>query len=272
MRRTSLILVLALTTVVSFAAAQDSRPVAGGGPKVTVPTFHNEVCPAMGKPVKTNLFVDTPNGRVYVCCKVCLKKVEGDPEAMYKKAYATTKSANNKTCPVTGEPVDAKSPKVTVQGQEIALCCKDCEKPLRANAQIYLAKLANPKINDLGNKVDPISGKPCVDNAFCLIGDDLVHLSCCESVDEVQKDPKKALEKAKEGKTADGAKEGEKKGGPNDGCCAGKADSDAGCCSGSKGKAKSDDGCCSGSKKADADDGCCSGAKAKAKAESQPAK
>jgi hypothetical protein len=242
MRRT-LTAFLAASLILSAASAQDSRPAtaADSDLAVSVPTFHNETCPAMGKPAKANLFVETAHGRVHVCCKVCLKKVDADQEGMYKKAYATTKSAGNKACPVTGEPVGKNAPTVTVQGIEIALCCKDCEKPLLANSQIYLAKLANPKLVDLGNKVDPIDGKPVANNAFCVIGDSLIHLSCAESADAVAKDPKKALEKAKaKDPKAGGAKEGEKKGGPQEGgCCSGKADDDDGCCSGGKGKAES---------------------------------
>jgi hypothetical protein len=250
MRRMSLILLACL--IASFAAAQDSRPAgaaAASGPAVSVPTFQNETCPAMGKPAKADLFVETDNGRVYVCCKMCLKKVEADKAGMYKKAYASSTPAGNKTCPISGEPVDAKSPKVTVQGVEFSICCNDCSKPLLENAQIYLAKAKNPKINDLGNKTDPISGKAVGNNLFCLIGDDLVHLSSADSAAEVMKDPKKALEKAKAAKPAEEKKDGEKKGGPHEagGCCSGKADADEG--------------------------GCCSGAsKAKALTESRPAK
>jgi hypothetical protein len=239
MRRTFLF-VLALSTIASFSAAQESRPA--GADAATVPTFQNEICPAMGKPTKTNLFVETDHGRVYICCKMCVKKVEADKEGMYKKAYATSKPAGNKVCPVTGEKLDAKAPTIVVQGLEIGLCCNDCKKPLLENAQIYLAKLNNPKLNDVGNKTDPTNGKPVVANTFCVIGDDLVHLSGSDSVEAVNKDPKKALEKAKEGKAA-GGKEGEKKsGGPHeDGCCSGGGgDELGGCCSGKeKSKAES---------------------------------
>lgn len=242
MRRTSLI-VLASCLLASFAAAQESRPAGGAvasGPAVTVPTFQNETCPVMGKPAKADLFVETDNGRVHVCCKMCLKKVEADKAGMYKKAYASAKPAGNKTCPATGEPVDGKST-VTIQGLEIGLCCSDCAKPALENSQISLAKVKNPKLKDLGNKTDPISGKPVGNNFFCLIGDDLVHLSSADSTAEVMKDPKKALEKAKASKPAEEKKEGEKKGGPHEagGCCSGGGDGEKpSCCSGaSKAKA-----------------------------------
>jgi hypothetical protein len=239
MRRTSLI-VIASCLLASFTAAQDSRP-AGDGPKVTVPTFANATCPAMGKPAKPDLFVETDHGRVYICCKMCIKKVEADKEGMYKKAYPTAKPVGNKTCPSSGHELDKKAATVTIQGHEIGLCCNDCSKPLLENSQIWLAKLTNPKVNDVGNTTDPTNGKPVANNAFVLIGDDLVHLSSQDSVEAVKKDPKAALAKAKEGKSGE-KKEAEKKGGPHDagGCCSGKGSDDEGgsCCSGgSKAKA-----------------------------------
>jgi hypothetical protein len=233
MRRTFL-LVFAVSMLTGFCTAQESRPIAAGGaaPAVTVPTFQNEICPVMGKPVNTKFFVDGPHGRVYVCCKMCVKKVEADPEGMYKKAYPTTKKAANKICPVTGEALDAKPDFVTVQGVEIGTCCTDCVKPVVDNAQIYLARFANPKLKDLGNETDPITGAKVANNTFCVIGDELVHLASSDSIEAVRKDPKKALEKAKEGK-APASRETEKKGGPHEGgCCAGKGADDGGCCSG----------------------------------------
>jgi len=237
MRRTSLI-VIASCLLASFAAAQESRP-AGDGMKVTVPTFANATCPAMGKPTKPDLFVETDHGRVYVCCKMCIKKVENDKDGMYKKAYPNAKPVGNKTCPSSGEALEKKAATVTIQGHEIGLCCNDCSKAVLENSQIWLAKLTNPKVTDVGNTTDPIDGKPVANNAFVLIGDDLVHLSSQENVAAVTKDPKAALAKAKEGKSGEKKKEAEKKGGPHEagGCCAGKDSGDEGGCCATKAKA-----------------------------------
>lgn len=48
-----------------------------------------------------------------------------------------------KLCPVTGEPLDSMGGpvKVVVDGRAVFVCCKSCEKPLRANAAQYLPKL-----------------------------------------------------------------------------------------------------------------------------------
>jgi hypothetical protein len=47
-------------------------------------------------------------------------------------------------CPVTGEPLDSMGGpvKVVVDGRTVFVCCKSCEKPLRAKAAQYLQKLA----------------------------------------------------------------------------------------------------------------------------------
>lgn len=50
-----------------------------------------------------------------------------------------------KVCPVTGEALGSmgKPPKVTVQGQEVFLCCSGCEEEIKSNPDEYLAKLKN---------------------------------------------------------------------------------------------------------------------------------
>ena len=48
-----------------------------------------------------------------------------------------------KVCPVSDEPLGSmgKPPKVTVEGQDVFLCCDGCEDPLRNESAKYLAKL-----------------------------------------------------------------------------------------------------------------------------------
>lgn len=215
-------LILFVLTIVPAVAAQESKPTTPSATTVTVPTFANTTCPIMGKPSSTKLFADTPHGRIYICCKACVKKIDADPESAYKAAYPTAKKVGNKVCPVTGEPVDPKST-VTIQGYEIGLCCSECAKGVLDNAQVYLAKLTNPKVVDVDNATCPITGKPVANNAFVLIGDNLVHLSSPDCVETVTKDPKKALDKANEIKSAEKKAGGEKKPEPHHGGGGGSA-------------------------------------------------
>jgi hypothetical protein len=51
--------------------------------------------------------------------------------------------ARQKTCPVTGEPLDSMGGpvRVVVNGRAVFVCCSGCEKPLRQKPEVYLAKL-----------------------------------------------------------------------------------------------------------------------------------
>ena len=59
---------------------------------------------------------------------------------------ATTKAYPLKTCLVTGEGFDHGTPYTFVhEGQEIKLCCKDCQKDFAGNPAKYLSKLSPAK-------------------------------------------------------------------------------------------------------------------------------
>jgi hypothetical protein len=51
-------------------------------------------------------------------------------------------AAQQKVCPVTGEPLDSMGGpvRVDVVGRTVFVCCKGCEAPVRKNPQNYLAK------------------------------------------------------------------------------------------------------------------------------------
>jgi hypothetical protein len=172
-----------------------SKPAA---PVVTVPTFENKTCPIMGKPSSRALFTDTDLGRVYVCCMPCVPKIKQDPAKAVAAAYPVKRPAGNTVDPVTGEKIGEKPFLVTLQGYEVALAGEANAKQARADAQIVLTKALNPRVVDVGNGTDPITGKPVVDNLFVLVDDDLIRLSAVTSVDAVRADPEKARRTAKE--------------------------------------------------------------------------
>jgi hypothetical protein len=196
---------LLFSAAVALAAAvpmpaQESRPLAPAprGPEVVVPAYPNATCPIMGKPASLKLFVDTAEfGRVYTCCAPCNKKIRADQAGTYKLSYPKTEKAGNTVCPVTAKPIGESSVTVVLQGREIALCCKDCIAPARADAQATLALAMNPKLIDLKNTLDPANGKPVAKNLVVMISGYLVRLSVAESIEDVKKDPALALERAK---------------------------------------------------------------------------
>lgn len=60
-------------------------------------------------------------------------------------AASAPKPATNTVCPVTGDPVSAKSKKVVVRGREYYYCCGGCEAKLKADPDKYLNKDGTPK-------------------------------------------------------------------------------------------------------------------------------
>lgn len=206
------ILFASLAFLAAELRAGDPPAPGADTPPVTVPAFANATCPIMGKKASLKLFVDTPKGRIYMCCIRCTKEIRKDPDRAHAAAYPRIEKAKNTVCPVTGEEIPEKdAPTVVLQGYEIPLCCEDCVEDARKNAQITLVKATNAKVRDIGNGVCPITGKAVAPNVFVLIGDDLVRLSSPECMDGVKKDPAGALRKAKELK-ASGAKAKDGKG------------------------------------------------------------
>lgn len=179
------------------AAVADDAPFGDRAPAVTVPAFSNATCPIMGKKASKKLLVDTPKGRIYVCCVACNKKIRQDPDRAHAAAHPNVKKAGNTLCPVTGEALPEDPPTVVLQGYEVSLCCKDCVKEAQAAAQIVLAKATNANVRDVGNKVCPVTDKPVANNTFCPVGDDLIRLSSPDCVEGVREDPVAALRKAK---------------------------------------------------------------------------
>jgi len=54
-----------------------------------------------------------------------------------------TAALAQKTCPVTDKPLGSmgKPPKVSVDGQDVFLCCAGCEEEIKSNPDEYLTKL-----------------------------------------------------------------------------------------------------------------------------------
>jgi hypothetical protein len=178
---------------------QPAQPAAPAKPvlSVTVPTYINTTCPIMAKPASKAMWADTAKGRIYVCCPPCIAKILKDPERAYAAAYPVAKKAGNTVCPITDKPLGADAVTVTLQGYEVGVCAT-CAEKAKTNHQITLAKALDPKIVEIRNETCPITSQPVATNAFCVIGTELVHLSSPKVVEDVKKDPAKALQAAKD--------------------------------------------------------------------------
>lgn len=204
---------LSLPFLTAALAAQLSQAMQDPAPRdtpppVTAPTYPNSTCPIMGKKASLPLFADTELGRIYVCCKPCIRKVLADVQAAYETAYPATKDLANEACPVSGEPIGEQPISVVLQGLRIRLCCEDCLTEARRHAQVTLAKAQDPKLDDVQNQRCPVDGQPVQPNAFAVIGTTVVRLSSPTHLAEVQKAPQMLLDKARADRKADRAKPG----------------------------------------------------------------
>lgn len=185
----------AVLFVTAALVAQSPDPKA---PSVRVPVFPNSTCPIMGKKISLPLFVDTVMGRIYICCKPCIRKTQRDVPTAHKTAFPVVEEVANEVCPVSGAKLGATAVAVTLQGSRFKVCCADCVPVAQAHHQVTLVRLHEPKLVDVGNRTCPIDGKPVAANAFAVVGEAIVHLSAPAQVAEVEKAPAKVLAKALE--------------------------------------------------------------------------
>ncbi len=190
-----------LTLVLLFAPVMQDKPSAPPAQPLTAastPIYPNASCPIMGKPVSTKLFAETDKGRIYICCKGCVKDILADVPTAYRTAYPSDKKVANKVCPVTGGEIIKDSPTVVLQGFEFFVRSKENVRAAQENSQVVLAKLNDPKLVDLDNKTCPVTGEAVAKNTFVVIDGTIVRLSSAKLLDEIAKDPAKVLAKAKE--------------------------------------------------------------------------
>lgn len=190
-----------LLLVSAFSKDTKGEPQASDAAKtvsIAAPIYPNASCPIMGKPVSTKLFADTDKGRIYVCCKSCVKDILADVATAYRTAYPTNKVVENKICPVSGGAITKDSPTVVLQGFTFFVRGPQDVAPAREHAQIVLAKLNDPTLVDLENETCPVTGEPVAKNTFVVIEKTIVRLASVRNLDEISKDPAKVLKKARE--------------------------------------------------------------------------
>lgn len=190
---------LALALLLSSARQEQTpAPVAPPTVTATTPIYPNAACPIMGKPISIKLFAATDKGRIYVCCKSCVKDILADVPTAYRTAYPSDTKVSNKTCPVTGGAIEEDSPTVVLQGFEFFVRTQEDVRVAQENSQLVLAKLNDPTLVDLENKTCPVSGASVASNAFVVIEATIVRLSSAKLLDEIAADPAKVLTRARE--------------------------------------------------------------------------
>ncbi len=150
---------------------------AGGSSTVPAPAMTSgyagqRTCPVTGadlagvaKPVAVTVRGET----IYVCCQGCAQKVQQNPEPYLarvraERAGSTTSLpaasvpatsalplGGQKSCPVTGEPLDPSAAvAVTVRGQTIYVCCQSCAAKVKRDPEPYLAQVAAERAGQVG--------------------------------------------------------------------------------------------------------------------------
>ena len=200
--QTFLTIILLLTPVTQD---KTSAPVAQPTPTASTPSYPNASCPIMGKPVSTKLFAEADKGRIYICCKGCVKDILADVPTAYRTAFPSDTKVANKVCPVTGGEITKDSPTVVLQGFEFSVRGKAEVAVAREQAQIVLAKLHEPRLVDLENETCPVTGEKAAKNSFVVIQGTIVRLASPKAADEAAQDPAKILAKAKEARAREQA-------------------------------------------------------------------
>lgn len=150
-------------------------------------------CPVMGEPIDFSVSTNTADGPVYFCCKMCIKKLEGDP-TKFAKAVAEQRKALaarpkvQVTCPVSGKAVD-KDSFVEINGEKIYTCCNKCPAKIEADPDKFKAKLAvsytyQTKCPVLGGEID-------ASVSTTLESGEKVYFCCKRCISPFESDPAK---------------------------------------------------------------------------------
>ena len=142
MKKTTLIALSILSIAAAVLGADKKKDAAPAAPKELKP---QALCPVMGKPIDSSAYTDIQGQRVYHCCPMCSAKLKADPDKYFKKAAAEGVLFQNvqKSCPVSGEPLDSTQ-FVDYQGRRVYFCCKKCPTQFAANPQKYLKGMDKP--------------------------------------------------------------------------------------------------------------------------------
>jgi YHS domain-containing protein len=104
----------------------------------------NAKCPIMGGTAKDNVVKEIAGVHVHYCCPGCDRKLQQAPaKGLAKLGYRYIPAIvdlQNKSCPISGEPVDGKT-FVDHDGIRVQVCCPGCDKKFKRDPAQGYAKL-----------------------------------------------------------------------------------------------------------------------------------
>lgn len=186
----SLAVVLCAVVGVGLAQADDDK-----AKKTDKPAFPQ--CLVMDDPVDFSVKTMTKEGPLYFCCPKCIEKYKGSPEKYAKKVAVQRKAVAalpkvQVSCPISGEPLDAKS-YTEYFGKKISFCCDKCVAKFNKTPAKFAAKLA---ASYTYQTKCPVSGEAIEPDMSLKTADGKSVYFCCDKCKaKFQKQPAKYVEK-----------------------------------------------------------------------------
>ena len=111
-------------------------------------------------------------------------------------------AGTQKTCPVTGDPVD-KSVYTDYHGKRIYFCCASCKTTFLKEPEKYLKKISDngekPALLALvPQKTCPVMGGAINKEIYYDVNGKRIYVCCAGCIDPIKKDPEKYLQKLEE--------------------------------------------------------------------------
>jgi hypothetical protein len=186
--------------------AAPPRSDAPAAPKTTLlaPYFGNAKCPVDGNVVDRALFVPVDGQRVHACCAGCKESLELDPAKSLALAYPEARPLPTLVCVVCAADLvegqqPTKSRKIAFQGRSVKLCSPECEKEFRARPGVWLARVTWPDAKDAENRLCPVDDRKVDGVTVVIWKGTLVRLCSFACIAPFEKEPEKAVMKAKGG-------------------------------------------------------------------------
>lgn len=195
-----------LVTVALVAPVQAAAPTSNSSSyPLTTCIVSGETLGAHGDVVTTTV----GDREVRLCCKMCVKDLEKDPEGFMQTLDAAIIEAQRpiyplETCVVSGEPLGSMGEPVerVVGNRLVRLCCSKCEKELDADPTAFIAKLdaavVAAQVASYPADVCPISGETLGgmgDPYDYVYAGRLVRFCCPGCIDTFDENPSAAMAK-----------------------------------------------------------------------------
>ncbi|MCC7477993.1 hypothetical protein IT575_05990 [bacterium] len=186
--------------------AAHSKPAAAGA-KAASTAYPLDICIVTGEKLGEGAVSYSHEGReIRFCCSGCIETFKSAPAEWLAKLDSAIIEEQKAaypldTCPITGEGLESMGGAydIVVDNRLVRLCCKGCEKAVRADAAKYIKMLDEAVIEKqmaaYPAKVCPVAGDELGPLAVNMVYDGkLVRLCCEHCVEGFLAEPAKYIE------------------------------------------------------------------------------